>query len=325
MRISRRRWLQAGSAALVWPGLGRTQATYPSRPIRMLVQFPPGGNVDTLARLLATRLTTQLGQQVLVENRAGANGAIAYQALAAAAPDGYTLGFGHVAQLAMNPHLIATLGYRPLQDFTAICRLADAPNVLATHPAVKASNLGELLALARAAPGRISLAHAGIGTVGHLSGAWLEKEAGVDFLEVPYKGSAQVASDLMAGQVMASFGALPSYMPGIVAGKLRALAVTTARRLAAYPAIPTVAESGFPGYHAVAWIGLIGPAGLAPAVVAVLAREAQRAIAAPDARESLDRNGYVPVPAGAREFAAFIESEYQAWGKIIRERGYKVE
>lgn len=323
-KFDRRAVLAAACTLAIAPVTALAQATYPSKPIRLIVQFVPGGNVDTFARLLAVRLSTRLGQTVTVENRGGANGAVAYQAIAGAPKDGYTLGIGHIAQLALNPHLLKNLGYKP-EDFTTIARLVDAPNVLAVHPSAGVTTLKELIALAKQNPGQLSLGHAGVGTVGHLSGGWLEKEAGIDFLQVPYKGSGQVLNDLIGGQVKASFGSLPSFMPSIEGGKLRALAVTTSKRLPAYPNIPTVAESGFPGYHAVAWLGLIGPAGLPASVVAALEKAAIESVSAPEARGTLDANGFLLNPASAQEFSKFVRDEALSWGKVVAARGYTAD
>ena len=322
--IRRRTLLEYGCLSLV-PINAASQSNYPSKPIRLIVQFVPGGNVDTFARLLATRLSIKLGQPVSVDNRGGANGAIAYQALATSPKDGYTLGIGHIAQLALNPHFLKNVSYKPLTDFTSIVRLVDAPNVLAVHPSIEVKTFKEFMALAKQKPGQVTLGHAGVGTVGHLSGAWLEKEAGVDFLQVPYKGSGQILSDLLSGQVMASFGSLPSYMPSIEAGKLRAIAVTTSKRLPSYPEIPTISESGYPGYHVVAWLGLIGPAGLPPEISNALEKAALEVISDPKNKATLDLNGFLPNPANSKEFTAFVKSEYASWGKIIVERGYTAE
>lgn len=323
-RIGRRAALATGCALALHPMEILAQTAYPSKPIKLIVQFVPGGNVDTFARLLAVRLSAKLGQSVTVENRGGANGAVAYQGIAAAPKDGYTLGIAHIAQLAINPHLLKNLSYKS-EEFTTIARLVDAPNVLAVHPSVGAKTLKEFIALAKQNPGQLSLGHAGVGTVGHLSGGWLEKEADIDFLQVPYKGSGQVLNDLIGGQVKASFGSLPSFMPSIEAGKLRAIAVTTNKRLPAYPNIPTVAESGFPGYHAVAWLGLLGPAGLPASVVSALERAAIEVISASDARATLDTNGFILNPANSEEFARFVKTESQSWGKVVAERGYKAD
>jgi tripartite-type tricarboxylate transporter receptor subunit TctC len=323
-RIGRRAALATGCVLALHPMEILAQTPYPSKPIKLIVQFVPGGNVDTFARLLAVRLSAKLGQPVTVENRGGANGAVAYQGIATAQKDGYTLGIAHIAQLAINPHLLKNSSYKA-EEFVLIARLVDAPNVLAVHPSVGAKTLKEFIALAKQNPGQLSLGHAGVGTVGHLSGGWLEKEAGIDFLQVPYKGSGQVLNDLIGGQVKASFGSLPSFMPSIEAGKLRAIAVTTNKRLPAYPNIPTVAESGFPGYHAVAWLGLLGPAGLPASVVSALERAAIEVISAPDARATLDTNGFILNPANSEEFARFVKTESQSWGKVVAERGYKAD
>ncbi len=307
-------------------GFGNAAAqAYPDRPVRIIVQFSPGGNVDTAARVIAQQLTKQLGQQMVVDNRAGASGSIAYQTVATASPDGYTLGIGHIGHLALNPHMLGKLPYDPLRDFTAISRTVEAPNLLAVHPSLPAKSVKELVAHAKANPGKIAHGTGGVGTVGHLAGEVLSARAGISLLHVPYKGTSQVIADLIGGQVQMSFGGPPALLPHVKSGKLRALAITTLKRSEAFPDLPTVAEAGFPGFQAVAWMGIIAPAGVSPKIVDALNREIRAALAVREVQDPLGRLGFELGASTPAEFAAFIRSEHAFWGKFIRERGIKAE
>jgi tripartite-type tricarboxylate transporter receptor subunit TctC len=266
-------------------------------------------------------LTRQLGQQFIVDNRPGAGGSIAYQALAASAPDGYTLGIGHIAQLALNPHILKKVPYDPLKDFTAIGRIADAPNLLVANAGFPATNLSELVAYARANPGKVAYATAGVGTVGHLAGELLSKAANISMLAVPYKGSSQLVTDLVGGNVQIAFGGPPALLPHVKSGKLRALAITTAKRSPAFPGLPTVAESGYPGFQAVAWMGIIAPAGLDRGIVDGLSRQIHQALKDEELKRLFANDGFDVVDSTPAEFGEFIRSEYAAWGKLVRERG----
>jgi tripartite-type tricarboxylate transporter receptor subunit TctC len=294
---------------------------YPAHPVRVIVQYPPGGNVDTAARAVTRELSRQLGQQFIVDNRPGAGGSIAYQALAASAHDGYTLGIGHIAQLALNPHILEKVPYDPLKDFTAIGRIADAPNLLVASASFPAANLFELVAYARANPGKVTYATAGVGTVGHLAGELLSKAANISMLAVPYKGSAQLVTDLVGGNVQIAFGGPPALLPHVKSGRLRALAITTAKRSSAFPDLPTVAESGYPGFQAVAWMGIIAPAGLDQGIVDRLSRQIHQALKDEELKRLFANDGFDVVDSTPGEFAEFIRSEYAAWGKLVRERG----
>jgi len=313
-----------GLFATAISGAAAAQA-YPERPVRVIVQFSPGGNVDTSARVLAQQLTKQLGQQMVVDNRAGASGSIAYQTVAGATPDGYTLGIGHIGHLALNPHMLGKLPYNPLKDFTAISRTVEAPNLLVVHPSLPAKNVRELVAYAKANPGKIAHGTGGVGTVGHLAGEVLSARAGISLLHVPYKGTSQVVADLIGGQVQMSFGGPPALAPHVKSGKLRALAITTLKRSAAFADLPTVAESGYPGFQAVAWMGFIAPAGVNPKIVDTLNQQVRTALAAREVQDTLQRLGFELGASTPAEFAAFIKSEYAFWGKFIKERGIKAE
>ena len=312
----------AGAVLLASASLAsRAAETYPAHPVRVIVQYVPGGNVDTAARAVARELSNQLGKQFIVDNRPGGGGSIAYQALAVSAADGYSLGIGHIGQLALNPHLLGKLPYDPLKDFTAIARIADAPNLLVSAASFPAANLEDLVGYARSHPGKLAVANAGVGTVGHLAGELLSARAGVSIVPVPYKGSAQLTTDLIAGNVQAAFGGPPALLPHIKTGRVHALAVTGAKRSPAFPDLPTVAELGYPGFQAVAWMGLIGPAGLDGRVVDLLSREIHKALTAEELKRLFAANGFDVVASTPEEFSAFIRSEYQSWGEFIQARG----
>lgn len=312
--------------AALLPGVAAAAAAeYPVRPIRLIVQFSPGGNVDTAARIVARQLSDQMGQQVIVDNRAGGSGTIAYQMLATAPADGYTLGVGHIGHLALNPHTMGKVPYDPLRDFTAISRTVDAPNMLAVHPGVPAKSVAELVAYAKSQPGKLAYASGGVGTVGHLASEVLAQRAGLNLLHVPYKGTGAAMPDLLSGQTQMTFSGPPALLPHVKSGKLRALAVTTLKRSPAFPDLPTVAESGYPGFEAVAWMGLIGPAGLPAPVVQRLNRETHTALEDAGARKTLLANGYEITTSSPAQFAAYIKAEHARWGRFVKERGIKGE
>ncbi len=321
MDISRHAWRAALAAALV-AGHG-AHAAYPERPIRVVVQFSPGGNVDTAARIVSQQVTRQIGQQLVIDNRAGASGVIAYQLVKEAVADGYTLGIGHIGHLALNPHMLGKLPYDPLGDYTPITRTVDAPNVVVVHPGVPAKTVQNLVAYAKAYPGKLAYGTGGVGTVGHLAGEVLAYRAGIKLVHVPYKGTSQVIAELVGGGLQFSIGGPPALMPHVASGKLRALAITTLKRSPAFPDLPTVAESGFPGFQAVAWMGMIAPAGVSQPIVTKLNREFRAALEMPQVVESLGRIGFEVEGSTPEAFAAFIRSEHAAWGKFIRERGLR--
>lgn len=314
----------SGCAAMAI-GAAAVAAEYPVRPIRVIVQFSPGGNVDTSARVISQQLTRQLGQQLVVDNRPGASGSIAFQTIAGATADGYTLGIGHIGHLALNPHLLGRLPYDPLKDFTAISRTVEAPNLLVVHPSLKAAGVSELVAYGKANPGKLAYGTGGVGTVGHLAGEVLAARAGISLLHVPYKGTSQVIADLIGGQVQMSFGGPPALLPHVKSGKLRALAITTLKRSAAFPDLPTVAEAGYPGFQAVAWMGMIAPAGLNPVIVNALNKQIRTALQAREVQDSLSRLGFELEASTPAAFAEFIKSEHVFWGKFIKERGISVK
>jgi len=308
---------------LLAPLLTIAAEAYPTRPVRLIVQFSPGGNVDTTARVIARQLTAQLGQQFVVDNRPGASGSIGVQLVSESAPDGYSLGIAHIGNLALNPHTLGNLPYNPLKDFTSIGLAAAAPNMLVVHPAVPAKTVENLISYIKANPNKISYATGGVGTVGHLAGEMLSNRAGLKITHIPYKGTSPAVAELIAGNTQMSFGGPPSFVAHLKTGRLRALAITTSKRSSAFPDLPTVAESGYPGFEAVAWIGINGPAGIPRDRVDVLNKAISIAQQSPEATSTLGGLGMELITTSPSEFEKFIRSEYAKWGKLIREQGIK--
>ncbi len=299
--------------------------TYPTRPVRFIVPFAPGGSTDTLARTLATKLAEALAQQVVVDNRAGGNGNIGTDLVAHAAPDGYTILLGYIANLAIGPSLYAKLPYDPVKDFAPITLLAEAPNILVVHPSVPAKNFQEFIAYAKANPTKVNFASAAVASPGHLSGELLNLAAGIHMQHVPYKGSGQAVVDLVGGQVQAMVSGMSSVMPHIKAGRLRPLAVTGARRSSAVPDVPTIAESGFPKFEATAWYGVLAPARTPPAIVTRLHDEIVRALKLPDVRERLEYVGFEIIGGTPAAFGDFIKTEIKKWAPVVKASGAKPE
>jgi tripartite-type tricarboxylate transporter receptor subunit TctC len=299
--------------------------TFPAKPIRIVVPFAPGGGNDVFARQLATRLGETLGQQVVIDNRPGAGGTVGTDAVAKAAPDGYTLLLGHTGTLAINPALYPRLPYDARADFVAVGPLAQAPLVLVVPAGSPAQTLADLIARARAAPGKVSFASSGNGTGGHLAGELLEEMTGVKLLHVPYKGTAPALTDVLGGQVDAMFSVIPPALPHVESGKLRALAVTGARRSARLPQTPTVAEAGVKGYESTLAYGLMAPKGTPEPVLRTLATALARAVESPQLRDALRAEGAEPLAGSAADFAALMRAENEKWGRVIRAAGIKPE
>jgi len=295
---------------------------YPTRPIRVLVPSTPGGSVDTLARTIAPRLSEKWGQQVVVDNRAGAGGAIAGEMTAKAPPDGYTLMMGTIAATATNVSLQKT-NYDPIRDFAPITLVATQNLMLVIHPSVPARTVKELVAIAKAKPGQLSFASAGNGTGGHLSGELFKLLAGIDLLHIPYKGVAPALVDVVAGQVSMTFASLISGAPHYRSGRLRALAVTGAKRSVALPELATMQEAGVKGYESATWYGMLAPAGTPAEIVNKLNTEIVAILKQPDIYERLSQEGAEPVGNTPQQFAAHIRSEIEKWRKVIRAAGIK--
>jgi tripartite-type tricarboxylate transporter receptor subunit TctC len=290
---------------------------YPSKPLRLVVPFAPGGGNDSLARHLAAKLGGVLGQAVVVDNRAGANGAVGTELVAKAAPDGYTLLLGFVGPLAVLPHM-GKLGYDPLTQLAPVGLIANAYQVLAVHPNVPAKTVAELVALAKAQPGKLAYASGGAGTPLHLVPELFKLAAGIDLLNVPYKGSSPAALSVLAGDTQIIFGAMFSTLPQVKAGKLRALAVTSPKRLATAPDLPTLAEAGYAGVEASSWYGLLVPAGTPASIVSKLNAALVAATGGADHKTLLDQQGLEPLVGSPEAFRAFMHSESSKWAKVIK-------
>ena len=298
---------------------------YPDRPLHLIVPFPPGGPTDIVGRLVAQKLSAGLGQPVVVENRAGAGGTVGSAAAAKSPPDGYTLLYGSTSTLAIAPSVYANLPYDPRIAFTPISLVSRGAIIAAVNAQVPAKSLKEFIDLARSRPGKLNYGSAGSGTPPHLAAELFKSVAGVDLVHVPYKGGAPAISDLAGGQVQAIFEGLPSLAPHIKSGKVRALAITGAKRDAALPDVPTFAQAGLPGYDAYFWSGLVAPAGTPPEMVSKLNSVLVQALKAPDAREALMHQGLEPAPNTPQQFAAFIASEMEKWGRVAKAAGAKLD
>ena len=299
--------------------------TYPTKSIRIVVPFPPGGATDMLARDVAQKLTEVWAQPVIVDNRPGAAGNIGSELVAKAAPDGYTLEMGTVGTHAINASLYAKMPYDHVKDFVPVILVASVPNVLVVNPAVPVNSVAELVAYAKANPGKLNFASSGAGTSIHLSGELFKTMAGVQMTHIPYKGSAPALQDLIGGQVQLMFDNLPPSLPQIKAGKLRALAVTSAARAPALPDVPTVAEAGLPGFEASSWFGLLAPAGTPPTIVARLNAEVAKWLATPEAKDKLSKQGANAAGGTPEDFVKHIATETAKWAKVVKESGAKVD
>lgn len=312
-------------AALASAGGGAYADNYPSKPIKMIVPFPAGGTTDILARIVGQELTKAWGQQVIIENRPGAGGNIGADVVAKSAPDGYTLLMGTVGTHGINVSLYKKMPYDAVKDFAPVTLVAAVPNLLVVHPSVPAKSVKELIDYAKKNPGKLSFASSGNGTSIHLSGELFKSMTGVEMTHVPYKGSAPAITDLLGGQVDLMFDNMPSILPHVKNGKLRALAVTTATRSPAIPEIPTIAESGLPGYEASSWFGILAPAGTPQPIVTKLNKEIVRILHAPEIKERLSGQGAEPVGDTPEEFSAHIKSEIVKWAKVVKASGAHVD
>ena len=321
----RRGWIFAlGCLAVGAPLCGVAADKYPSKPVRMIVAVPPGGPADILARLVGPRLTEALGQTVVIDNRPGANGNIAYEMAARAAPDGYTFVLV-AAGVVINPSLYREVRYDPLRDFAAITQGISVPNILVVHPSVPAHSVSELIALAKSRAGKLTFASAGNGTSGHLALELFKQRTGMNAIHVPYKGGAPALAEVLAGQVQALFSLALAATPQIKAGRVRALAITSGKRSAVAPELPTVAESGLPGYEVVGWFGWLAPVKMPREIVLRLNAEIVKALKAPDVRERLLSQSSEPVGDSPQAFGAFIRSERDKWADVIKRGGIRME
>jgi tripartite-type tricarboxylate transporter receptor subunit TctC len=320
----RLRAFAAVAVALLASGAASAQTGFPAKAVHIFVPYPAGGAVDVLARTLGDEVAKQWGQSVIIENRPGAGGVVASQALATSPPDGYTLivvASGH----ATNPFLYAKLPYDTFKDFTPISLLASSPNILLVRADSPYKNLADLLAAARANPGKLSYGMAGNGTSTHLAGELLKSLAKVDIVSIPYKGGGPAMNDLLGGQIPISINNGPESMGQISAGSVRALGVTTARRAAILPDVPTIAEAGVPGYDTAVWWGLLGPANMPADVVGRLSRDFVAAVNSQGVKDRLTALGASPIGSSPQEFGATIKADYDKWGPIIQAAGIKAE
>ena len=327
--MQRRDFITAGALAACGASLAGgawAQSGYPARPVRMVVPFPPGGPTDVMGRTAAKAMGERLGQQFVVENKAGAGGNIGTDFVAKAAPDGYTIGLTAISSLAIAPHLYASLPFNVEKDLLPISLVGTTPCALVIHPGAPFSDLAGMVAHAKANPGRLSYATSGIGTSNHLAAELLQSVAGIALTNVPYKGSSQIVPDLLAGTVpMSMESSLATTLQHVRAGKLKAIAVTSPQRAKALPDVPTVAESGYPGFEVETWFGLVAPAGTPPAVVAELHDAWEAGARTPQAQAAFDNisgNLRVNTP---QQFADFIRAENRRWGGLIRQLGLKAD
>ena len=316
-------------ALIFWIGLSSAHAadiasSYPIKPIHLIIGFSPGGSADTVGRALAEGLSNRLGQPVIVENKAGANGNIAAELVARSTPDGYTLYFPSIGH-AVNASLYKNLPYDPIKDFTAIGSVFSAPNMLVVPVNSPYKSVAEVIAAAKANPGRLTFASSGSGTSVHLSAVLFEKMAKIQMIHVPYKGTGNAMPDVISGQVDMSFPNLPSAVPQVKAGNLRGLGITSAKRSAAAPDIPTITESGLPGYDMATWYGLVAPANLPVGIRNRLNKELQSILADPKFKDKLIAQGADPMPGSPEQFSTFIKSEMEKWRKLIAQSQITVD
>jgi tripartite-type tricarboxylate transporter receptor subunit TctC len=298
---------------------------FPDKPVRFVIGFTPGGPSDILARAVGQRLAERWGQQVVIENRPGAGGNLAAEAVAKSAPDGYTWLLGNNSILATNQSLYRKLPYDPVKDFAPVALVAVQPNILVVHPGVSASSVGELVALARQSPGKLNYASSGAGAAAHLAGELFKTMAGVDIVHVPYKGAQPALTDLIAGQVQLMFATSASVIPYMKAGRLRALAVTTAQRSPSVPELPTVSEAGLAGFEATTWHGVVVPAATAEALVQKLNQDINSVLKEKDLSERLAGLGAEVLTGTPRDFADYIAREIPKWSKVVRDSGAKAD
>jgi tripartite-type tricarboxylate transporter receptor subunit TctC len=304
---------------------GHAQENYPSKPVRIVIPYPPGGASDVTARLLGQKLAEAWGQQVVPDNRPGANGIVALELVAKSAPDGYTLLMANLGPNAINPAVYSKLPYDPVKDFSPVTLTTLVPQVLVASPSLEAKNIAELIALARANPGKINYGTGGNGSANHLAVELMASIAGVKLTAVPYKGDAPAMADAISGQVSMTLPTVLAATPHIKSGKLRPLAVTTKTRVPALPDVPTMQEAGVPGYESVSWGGIMAPAGTPPAIINKLHAEFARILKLPDIQERMEALGSTIVGAGPAEFSAFLQAEIRKWDAVAKKAGIRLE
>lgn len=312
------------AALCVVSGVAQAADTYPSRPIRMIVAYPPGGGTDQVGRVMADQLSQTLGQNVVVDNRGGATGNIGTELAARAVPDGYTLLMGNVAPNAVNVSLFKKLGFDPVRDFAPVSLVAVTPNILVTNPSIPVKTVKELIAYAKAKPGALNFPSAGVGSSSHLAGEMLKSMTGISMVHIPFKGGGPALVAVIAGEVQIMFATMPAAMPHVKSGKVKPVAVTTTKRSQAMPDLPTIAESGVKGYEASTWYGLLAPARTPQAIVTRLHGDTVKILAGPT-RQRLEVQGFEPEGGTPAEFTAYIKSEIIKWAKVIKDAGIPAE
>jgi tripartite-type tricarboxylate transporter receptor subunit TctC len=300
-------------------------ADYPARTVTLVVPYPPGGGVDAMARVVAAKLSEALHAQFIVDNRPGAGGTIGTRVVAQAAPDGYTLLLGHTGTISIDPSLYVHAGYDPRKDFAPIGLVASMPVALLANPSFPAKSISDVIAMAKAQPGKLNLGTSALGTGGYMCAELFKAEAGVDMAIIPYKGSAPVMNDLLGGHVSVAFSVLPPALGNIQAGKLRAIAVTSKKRFSLLPNVPTFDEAGMPGFEAVLHYGLLAPAGTPKEIVEKLNGELRKLVDNPDVQKQIHNEGGDPMTSTAAEYAADIDKEETKWGGLVKRLGLKVE
>ncbi len=296
---------------------------YPSRPIRLIVPFTPGGTTDIVARVLGNKMSESMGVQVVIDNRAGAAGSIAAELAAKAKPDGYTLLMGHIGTLAVNPALYAQLPYDPLRDFAPVSLVTLVPSMLVVHPSLPVRSVKDLIAFSKARPGQLTYGSTGAGGTPYLAVEKFKLMAGLSIVEVPYKGAAPMTTDLISGAISLTITGIPALLPHVKSGRLRALGVSSPKRSPAVPDLPTIAEAGLRGYEAAAWYGIVAPAGTPREIIAKLNAEILNSIKHPDVGERLTAEGAEPGGSTPEQFSAFIKAEGERWAQVIRATGAK--
>ena len=328
-RRSKAGWLcRAAFAAMpLVPGTAvhAQDGAYPTKPIRFIVANAPGGGLDVVARLVSPTLTAALGQQMIIDNRAGATGSVAAELTAKAPPDGYTMMIGAIGNLAVNPHIYKGLGYDPTKDFAPVTFAVSGSNVLVVHASVPVKTFQEFIALARSQPGKLTYGSSGSGNAGHLAAELLSSMAKIQMVHVPYKGGAPAMAALLGNQTQVLFASPSTAIPQVKAGRVKGLAVTTLKRSVMLPDLPTIAESGFPGYETDNWYGFVMPAKTPRPIVNRLNTELTRALLVPEIKESLLRQGLEVAPGTPEAFGKYMRSEYFKWGKLIREAGIQAQ
>jgi len=317
--------LSAALAAALAAAAPAWAQDYPHRPITLIVPFPPGGSTTIVGRIVADKMSEALGQQIIVDNRAGAGGTVGSKAAARSTPDGYTILLGYTGTLAIGPSLYANVGYDPRRDFEPIGRIGTAPNTLVVHPSFQVHSVAELIAYAKSNPGKVNYGSAGVGTVSHVCGEYFATAAGIKLTHIPYKGTGPAITDLLGGHIPMAFAPIPATHENAKKGNLRMLAVTSAERSTLVPEVPTIAESGVAGFEAVLRYGLVAPAGTPRAIIDRLNKELKAALASDELRRRLAIEGAEPLPSSPEEYGADIDREETQWAKVVKASGARAE